>query len=677
MKIFPVIVLLLAAHAAQALDAISISIRQIETEGWKLKGVELALSGLALDPQRLKLSIQRMILPEPLDRADFIDINCFDFRWGGGELICRKGEAKIKYEMLRPLPVNFTFDIRQNGSEFHVNGLKLGGGEVAFDGEAKGRNWHLNGTAIGVDIAFFERFFASNISVSRGAINFDFSAEGTDTRADKLFFTTLLDNVSAQTADGRRATEDAGLALSVRAHRERNRWHWQSRLEFRNGALYIEPLYLESAPQPITVNASGVWNGRSQRVDVDYMSYRHPGAGELTGFGTLGFKSGVILEQSHLSLKASELKVLSAIYMQPFLAETAMEGLTLEGRLNAEISIVQQALTECSLDFVQLNIDDSKGRFRLENGAGAIHWTSIEGASRPSDIAWRQLQFYNLPVGASKLSFSTQAKTIKLLEKARLPFLDGVLMIDRFDWQAKPQSDPDVYFVGAVERISLEQLTGALNWTPLTGTVSGTIPGVDYRDKKLTLEGELLINVFDGEISIKDLASSGLFSDFPQVYGDITVNNLDLDQLTRKFKIGGIEGRLSGFIQELYLENWRPVTFYAWLGTPENDESRHRISQKAVENLASIGGGGATDLVSRTFLRFFDTFGYDRLGLGCYLHQGVCQLMGVEPASQGYYIVKGGGLPRIDVIGYNPRIDWNVLLERLARITATNEAVID
>ena len=119
------------------------------------------------------------------------------------------------------------------------------------------------------------------------------------------------------------------------------------------------------------------------------------------------------------------------------------------------------------------------------------------------------------------------------------------------------------------------------------------------------------------------------------------------------------------------------MTFYAWWGTPEGDDSRHRISQKAVENLTSIGGGGATDLVSRTFLRLFDNFGYDRLGIGCYLHQGVCQLTGVEPAPQGYYIVKGGGLPRIDVIGYNPRIDWNVLLERLSRITATDEAVID
>ena len=125
------------------------------------------------------------------------------------------------------------------------------------------------------------------------------------------------------------------------------------------------------------------------------------------------------------------------------------------------------------------------------------------------------------------------------------------------------------------------------------------------------------------------------------------------------------------------MENWRPVTFYAWLGTPDDDNSRHRISQKAVKNIASIGGGGASDLLSRSFLSFFETFGYDKIGLGCYLHDGVCQMMGVDATTSGYRIIKGGGLPRIDVIGYNPRVDWNTLMERLSRISTTDDITIE
>ena len=52
-------------------------------------------------------------------------------------------------------------------------------------------------------------------------------------------------------------------------------------------------------------------------------------------------------------------------------------------------------------------------------------------------------------------------------------------------------------------------------------------------------------------------------------------------------------------------------------------------------------------------------------------------MMGVEAAEQGYYIIKGGGLPRIDVIGYNPRVDWNVLMRRLSRISKTDNLIIE
>jgi len=151
---------------------------------------------------------------------------------------------------------------------------------------------------------------------------------------------------------------------------------------------------------------------------------------------------------------------------------------------------------------------------------------------------------------------------------------------------------------------------------------------------------------------------------------------LDLQTITRKFHTGNIEGKLSGVVHNLYLENWQPISFYAWMGTPEDDDSTHRISQKAVEKIASIGGSSATDVLSKGFLSLFSSFEYDRLGFGCYLYKGVCQLMGVEAVDNGFYLIKGGGLPRINVIGYNPRLNWSVLLERLRRITTSDEFII-
>jgi len=396
----------------------------------------------------------------------------------------------------------------------------------------------------------------------------------------------------------------------------------------------------------------------------------------LSGNAALQFKDGINIQRADLNFHSENLVPVSTIYLTPFLAQTAWEGITLSGKARANIAINDQALEALTAVFDGVNVSDSAGRLHVDEGSGTINWASDALFNKPSTLAWQQLQIYALPIGSAKLAFLTQASNFSLLNKPRIPFLNGTIAINQFSWQAQPQQEPKVVFTGSLDQVSLEQLSKALNWTPLSGSISGQIPKVEYSNKTLSLAGELLIHVFDGVVKISNLASSGLFTALPKFHADLEIDNLDMEQLTGKFEFGGITGKLSGYVRQLYLENWQPVSFYAWLGTPDNDNSKHRISQKAVKNIANIGGGAAADALSRSFLSFFETFGYNKLGLGCYLHEGVCQLMGVEATPSGYAIITGGGLPRIDVIGYNPRVDWAVLMERLKRITTSDEVII-
>ena len=64
-------------------------------------------------------------------------------------------------------------------------------------------------------------------------------------------------------------------------------------------------------------------------------------------------------------------------------------------------------------------------------------------------------------------------------------------------------------------------------------------------------------------------------------------------------------------------------------------------------------------------LRFFEQFRYDRIGIECQLRNEVCLMSGVEPRADGYYLVKGRGLPRIDIIGNQGRVDWPLLLQQI------------
>jgi len=354
-----------------------------------------------------------------------------------------------------------------------------------------------------------------------------------------------------------------------------------------------------------------------------------------------------------------------------------LEGIQFKGQFETEIDVKHSVIQQVSVAIKQLDVSDDKNRIAINQAQGELNWSKTKGLSKPSKIVWHKLKIKAIPIEAGELEFLWFAQQLTLLEKAHIPLLGGALDINQFNWRKHNTEQPAVYFSGGIHELSLEQLSTALDWTPLSGYISGSIPSVDYKDKTLTVNGGLTIKVFDGVIKINKLASSGLFTDFSKFYLDMELDNLDLYALTQKFKMGEMEGRVSGFITDLYLENGSPVTFYAWIGTPDNDDSRHRISQKAVQNIASIGGGGAADVISKGFLRFFDSFGYERLGFGCYLHQGVCQLMGVEAAEQGYYIIKGEGIPRIDVLGYNPQVDWAVLMQRLSRISTTDNVVIE
>jgi hypothetical protein len=95
-----------------------------------------------------------------------------------------------------------------------------------------------------------------------------------------------------------------------------------------------------------------------------------------------------------------------------------------------------------------------------------------------------------------------------------------------------------------------------------------------------------------------------------------------------------------------------------------------------VDNISSIGGGGLSGALSRSFMRFFKDFPYDRLGLSCRLENGTCEMDGVAPAANGYYIVKGRLLPpRLDVIGYADRVDWESLVSQLIAVTQRQGAV--
>ncbi|WP_152555611.1 C4-dicarboxylate ABC transporter [Methylomarinum vadi] len=675
MKFFVIVLLLIHIPTVAALQSAALTVGKITVGDWSLKEVSLSLTAIDREQAQWTLKSASLRLPPPFDSVSAFQISCDAFQWRDRFLQCRQGRGRIESKQLHSPTFDFSLQVQDQQGSIRLDNLRLFGGRVSVTVWEQEGNWRVKGRGDAIDLAdLHKQIGLDQLQNLVGAANLAFDLRGSKAQLQELFIDALLKRVSLQ-AGNKLAGEAITLATTLRASRQPKQWHWRSDADFREGGLYVEPVFLEANEgKAISLSGEGVWRPGSDEINLHSAVLRHPSVGELDAVATLGLNSAPLLRQARISARIPDLTTAAPIYLTPFLEAGAFAGLAPAGRLDIGLSMKSDAIEDISLDFSGLGIDDPQRRFQVVDAEGKIDWRPRNAAV--SSLGWRQLKLKAIPIEAGRIEFITEGQQFKLQQPADIPLLGGQLNIQRFSYAAE-NDDTDVHFSGALHNLSLEQLSQALGWTPLSGEISGRIPSVSYRNKKLELNGKLTMQVFDGEVTIKKLASSGMFSDFAQFYADIDVDNLDLNAITRKFQFGSIEGRLSGYAHNLYLENWRPVSFYAWFGTPEDDDSRHRISQKAVENIASIGGGGAADAISRGFMRFFDNFGYDKLGFGCYLNNGVCQMMGVEPAENGYYLVKGGGLPRIDVIGYNPRLDWNVLLQRLRRITATDEAVVE
>ena len=160
----------------------------------------------------------------------------------------------------------------------------------------------------------------------------------------------------------------------------------------------------------------------------------------------------------------------------------------------------------------------------------------------------------------------------------------------------------------------------------------------------------------------------------PILNADIALRNLDLGSLTRTFSFGAIEGKLDGDIDDLQLQNWKPVKFDAVVQSSPGKYPK-KISQRAVENISALGGAGAA-AIQRSFLQFFKQFNYEKMGLSCKLRNDVCEMNGIASTQGGYVIVKGSGIPAITVLGYNHTVGWSELLARIKRVTDGNSKAI-
>jgi hypothetical protein len=465
---------------------------------------------------------------------------------------------------------------------------------------------------------------------------------------------------------GRYAADKLDLDLRARLEQSARRiLRADVDLGLPRGQAYAEPVFLDFGAAPATLAARLRYRLVDGTFDVEHFELKHAGVMQVSG--RIRKASADAAPEIVAELGNVQLAPAFTTYVQPFLAGTRLEKTTLSGRARGHIETLGASVQRVALVLEGAGAESESYDAGLQSLDGTLNWQAeATGEGEPSNLRWAGGHVAKLELGATELKLRTAGRDLQLLAPLRLPLAGGALNVHELAVQRAGRPDVAARFDAHVEPIDLAALCRAFGWPEFGGQLGGRLPGVALQEGELKLDGALTAKAFDGDIALEGLRVLDPFGRVPRVEADIRLRNLDLAAITGAFSFGRIEGRLDGDIQDLRLLNWKPISFRARLATPKDDRSRHRISQRAIDNISAVGGG-PTGLLQRGALRFFDDFAYDRIGWSCVLSGGVCRMDGIEPANGGgYVLVKGRFVPRIDVVGFSREVDWDTFVSQLA-----------
>ncbi|MFC3815888.1 hypothetical protein [Lysobacter sp. GCM10012299] len=473
-----------------------------------------------------------------------------------------------------------------------------------------------------------------------------------------------LQSMAFDTADGTIAGENIGAQVDIDADiAATTRVGIEGQLH--GGEMLFGNAYLSLQKRHVDLSVQAVQNA-GEGWQLPRLAWNDPGILRVDASAALDPQLN--LRTLDLRAHSGNLAPLRDGYLTGFLGMAGLGELQLGGAADARLRIDRGELREADFTVASATIDDPRGRFRFDGLEGDVRFSSTR--TLESELRWSGGALHGLAFGAATLPLRSADGVLQLRQPVSMPLLGGRAGFDHL--QIKPPSAGtglEIRFGLELEQLDVAQLSTALGWPAFTGQLTGHIPEARYADDRLDFEGGLAMQLFGGTVQVSSLAMERPFGVAPTLSSDIAFDDIDLESLTGVLGFGAITGKLDGRIADLRLVDWQPVAFTSYLQTDAAAAKaagvRQRVSQRAVQDLSSVSDASFVSGLQAQLIGFFDDFGYRQIGIACRLVDEVCEMEGLGSAGPGFIIVEGSGLPRLSVVGFNRRVDWPTLLERL------------
>lgn len=660
---------LLALSASAAYPQFRFSVADIKSPVFQARSIDVRIERGQSGARELAIAIEEVAVQDYALKD--IHVLCRAFQWNRHEIQCTNGQLIARDLFASPLPMQFV----ATPSHLTVDLRPSGGEHWQFSIEWDDTLWHAALIVRAGKMTHFARWLPempdheSFPRLTGGKLHGKIKVNGDLNGVTSAGIDLSIDALAFSDAAGMHAGED--ITLSVKSNIEhdaqRQHWKWRGDVLWRQGAVFWQPLFFSGTDHAL--NVQGVFDGKTLTL--------HDSRLALAEIGTVKF-SGVAdwpdarVRECQLDAGNMALSALFDQVLKPFLADTVFAELEISGLGDFAVVMREGVLQEVNLTLEDVNIIDRRDRFAFHRIQAHIPWQAAN--TTIADISLLDGHLLRIPLGSVRVPLEIKDSHLYVPQLA-LPVLDGILKLEDFS-ATHTDTGWRWEFGGKLTPVSMEALTEALQIQPMQGILSAYIPNVRYDGENVSVNGVLQINVFDGSVVIHQLKLIEPMGLAPHLTADIAMRNLDLGLLTSAFSFGKVEGRVDIDVNQLELANWKPIHFDAHMFSSPGSYTR-RISQAAIRNISALGGEGAVVAIQRSFLRFFEEFRYAEIGWRCALRFDVCYMGGIEPEpGSRYTLIKGGGIPAINVMGYNRDVGWQELISRLQRVTQENEPVI-
>jgi len=456
------------------------------------------------------------------------------------------------------------------------------------------------------------------------------------------------------------------------------------------GEILYDRYYLNLKKNPMVTSVKCGYDLQKRRLEISKLRF------DLTGILPLEIRG--ILNQSPAKTKADFTVILPKTPLKPIIYNFLQEPYKTEKPFLATLETGGTVSATFRLKETP-SAREVTGRTGWIEGRLSLPEKGIDLKGIYLDLpVWYRTSSTKIPVKTLKGGLKVQSVTVPLLQKqplnlsldigpnrmfvaspAHIKVPGGDLNLGAVHVKDLFGPDLSVQTRLAFGNIKLEPLLSKIWTRPLKGFLTGILDPVRYENHTITSLGKLKATAFGGSIIFSDLGASGIFTPAPVFKFNAKWKDLLLSEMTTGTAFGKIEGVLEGDLQNAEMAYGQPQRFNLLLETVRKKGIPQKISIKAVDNIAQIGGGQSPFMgLAGAFASFFKTFPYEKIGIRASLENDVFKVNGTIKEGGTEYLVKRGAFSGVNIVNQNPdnRISFKDMVNRIKRIGAGGGPVV-